>query len=255
MINKIDLIPIIIIFTIVIVFLYFKIRNDRKLNNEKLNNKVNKLLEETTINKENNQEVEKFIVADAREIHQYEQLRDTVKQLPDDFTNDRLNHPDTEDKVDYDKKNKENDFSIQVIHGEPTEANVQQNEKSYINTLDFGWDAPFPVVGCANSSIEKRYKTGPQKTLPYEVACGFPNKITAENFYKTHYLGRTIPLEDYAVRGANYADYSDSVIPTKLNVRILSQNTKGLPPSETKYKNIPVGYNYGFHNTPAMRLP
>jgi len=61
-------------------------------------------------------------------------------------------------------------------------------------------------------------------------------------------------LEDDEVKGANYLEYEKWPRPQKSNVRILSQNTKGLPPSEMIYKNIPVGANYAF-NTPVLPMP
>ncbi len=60
-------------------------------------------------------------------------------------------------------------------------------------------------------------------------------------------------LEDPNVRGYNYNEYSDFATPTQ-HIRIISQNTKGLPPNQMIYKNIPTGYNYAFHQTPAMRI-
>ena len=72
---------------------------------------------------------------------------------------------------------------------------------------------------------------------------------------KTHYQAQIARLEDYAVRGSNYMEFSDYIHPTKSNIRILSQNTKGLPPKDVEYRNIPTGRNYGFHNTPSMRMP
>ena len=201
----------------------------------------------------NNKKKEGFIVSDAQEINNYKALKQEVMKQPDNFNKEDLNS-DTK-KIEYDNK-KEDDYQIMVVHGEPkSKAGKLEFEKSFITAKDFGYDNPFPLTSCANSSVDSRFKTGPKRLLPRDISCGFPNKLTAENYYKTHYQAEIAHLEDYAVRGANYMEFSDYVHPTKSNIRILSQNTKGLPPKEMMYKNIPTGYNYGFHNTPAMRLP
>ena len=93
----------------------------------------------------------------------------------------------------------------------------------------------------------------PKQIIRNKNSCDLQNKFTDGHFYKT-FLAETIPLEDYAVRGSNYMEYTDFVQPTKLNVRLLSQNTKGLPPREIEYKNIPTSNGYAFNNTPAMRM-
>lgn len=128
-------------------------------------------------------------------------------------------------------------------------------QRDYITKTDFGWDQQFPVVSCSNSSINERLQTGEKQLLPSRIACNKPNKLTAENYYKTHFMAMPIPLTDYGTKGHNYDAYSQYIHPTKLNHRILSQNTKTLPDSELKVQNIPVGFNYAFHNTPALQMP
>ena len=93
--------------------------------------------------------------------------------------------------------------------------------------------------------------------MPNQIGCGHPNKLTAENYYKTHYKIPVIPIEDYKIKGFNYGDYSDYPTPYQVRqMRILSQNTKGLPADQAKNKNIPTGYNYAFHhNTPVLPMP
>lgn len=58
-------------------------------------------------------------------------------------------------------------------------------------------------------------------------------------------------LEDPCTRGANYNEYSNFASPTA-HIRILSQNTKGLPPDQMMYKNIPTASNFAFHNSPSF---
>jgi len=215
---------------------------------DKVDNKVDNIVDD-----KDNEQVEKFIVSDAQNINNYIDIKN--KTLKEDPNQNKIDNPPTGTTVDYDKPKIDDDFYIGVIHGEPRQLTEKLNKNKYLTSADFGWDAPFPTVSCANSSINDRFKTGPKQLLPSQISCGYPNKLTAENYYKTHYRAQVIPLEDYLVRGANYEEYSDSVHPTKTNVRILSLNTKGLPPDQTKYKNIPIGTNFAFHNTPAMRMP
>lgn len=128
-------------------------------------------------------------------------------------------------------------------------------QRGFVTSADFGWSQPTPVVSCANSSIDSKYKLKPKNILPYQISCGMPNKLTAENWYKTHFDGLVANLEEYGLRGSNYDSYSGFTQPSKLAIRILSRNTKGLPEDETRYRNIPSGFNYAFHNTPAMAMP
>jgi hypothetical protein len=79
------------------------------------------------------------------------------------------------------------------------------------------------------------------------------DKINNHTYKTIHFLGQTIPIDDATTKGYNYWQYSDDINPNAIRYqRILSQNTKGLPPEDTRYKNIPVGWNYAFHNTPAF---
>ena len=271
--NKFDISIIITFFLILATLAFLKLKNaicddnlDQQINsilksnNDNIPSQISNKIESQTSNKIESQTSNKietkenFIVADAQDFHNYDKLRDKVMKQDDNFDKERIVSPPDDKKVDYDKEKDNNEYSIKVVHGEPKRVDDTKKEKSFITAHDFGWDAPFPTVSCSNSSIDDRYKTGPKKLMPYEISCGYANKLTAENFYKTHFLAQAIPLEDYVVRGANYMEYTDFVHPTKLNVRLLSQNTKGLPPEQTKYRNIPTGINFAFHNTPAMRM-
>jgi hypothetical protein len=199
------------------------------------NNNIDKQIDEI-LNKES------FIVADAQDFHNYDKLRDKVlKESPtfDDPPSDR----------------KDDEFSMQMTYGVPKKVDIRPHPRSFVTAADYGWDAPFPTVSCSNSSIDDRYKTGPKQIIPNQIACGSPDKLTAENYYKTHFQAPVAYLNDNMVRGWNYEIYSSFIHPTKSNIRILSQNTKGLPPNETKYRNIPSGANYAFHNTPSMPMP
>lgn len=153
------------------------------------------------------------------------------------------------------KGDKDDNFTMMVVHGEPKPVPIKKHPRNYICASDYGWESPFPTVSCSNSSIDSRFKTGPKQIIPGHIACGSPDCLTAENYYRTHFEAPIARLEDYRVRGWNYMDFSSNPHPTKANIRILSQNTKGLPPKETQYRNIPSGWNYAFHNTPAMNLP
>lgn len=93
-------------------------------------------------------------------------------------------------------------------------------------------------------SIDDKFKTESDK-IPCEDLQGSPS----------HYKPQAVSSEDYNVIGFNYMNYTDFIHPTKINIRLLSQNTKGLPPDQNKYKNIPTGSNYAFPNSPAIVKP
>lgn len=248
MIAKVDLLIIIILLITVISLIYFKVMNKIEEHANFIENKI-----DNKINLQN-KNIEKFIVADAQDFHNYNQHKEDVKDLRNNLVDDRMKNPDTDETVNYDKALDDDFYMGMTYYKKPWKYRTFPSKK-FLNASDFGWDRPFQTVSCANSSIQNRYTTGPKKLMPFQIACEKPNKLTAENYYRTHYQAQPIPIEDMAVRGANYNDYSDYVHPTKSDIKILSYNTKGLPPDATKYKNIPIGYNYAFHNTPAMRMP
>jgi hypothetical protein len=231
---------------------------------------------------------EQFTVSDAQEGYKYKEIKEEILEEPDSFINlpdkvsdennnaviqnndqivitnttntDTNTNINTNTNTDINKpkfEEKKPDLTIMVTDDPPLEKYRKARlEKAYITAGDFGWDGPPLAVSCANSSIAEQYKSGNKKLLPNQVGCGHPNKLTAENYYKTHYKMQIVPIEDYVVRGANYLEYADYPTPYQTrNMRILSQNTKGLPVEQTKFKNIPIAYNYAFHNTPAMPMP
>lgn len=221
---------------------------------------------------------ENFIVADAEDISHYSALRAETEALSNNFDKSTLANPgpaqtvdyDTNpndpvgvavnspssESVDYDKTPNDPEGVKVVIGGRPKLVPAKLEPKSFVSSNEFGWDAPWPIVSCANSSISSRFKSGPKQLLPYQLSCPTANKISAENYYKTHFQAMPIGLNDIAVRGANYMDYNKFPNPVKMvsQTRILSQNTKGLPESQTQYKNIPVGHNYAFGG-PVMGMP
>ena len=131
------------------------------------------------------------------------------------------------DKVDYDHDKDEKDFYVGMTYDfKPIRASKrkdERNKKLYVSSLDFGWESPRQYVSCANSSIAQQFKTGEKSLMPYQIDCTRPNRITAENYYKTHYKAQVIPIEDERVRGHNYMEYSSWVQPSKIDFRILSQ--------------------------------
>jgi len=205
-----------------------------------------------------NCKAEKFIVSDAQDFHNYEKHRDDTIKEPNTFDYEKIDTPLEKDKIDYDDDKDERNFYIGMTYDfKPIQAKKKRDEKDkklYFSSADFGWEAPRQIVSCANSSISQQFMGGEKSLMPNQIDCTRPNKLTAENYYKVHHKIPVIPLEDQAVRGYNYMDFSNWVEPSKIDYRILSQSTKGLPLSE-KYKNIPVGFEYGFHNTPAVRMP
>lgn len=247
--NSIDITVIILFIIILATFGYFKLKNSL-VDNDNINDRVKEIL--------NKPESEPFIVADAQDFHNYDKLKSEVLKESDKFddkpvkqNNDKCN--DTED-----------DFSVMVVNNAlPQLPPLSKPEKRAMCPNDFGWDPSYPVMSCSNSSIANSCKTIPQRVLPYPISCQCPNILTGENYYKSHLYGQCakVKVDDYYVKGANYPEYSDYISPEKSNIRILSQNTKGLPPDQMKYRNIPQGSNYVFdHWTqnisgPVMRLP
>lgn len=210
------------------------------------------------IKMKDNKNIEHFIVADANDLNLYEEnKKKMIEQTKNTLSDEKINNPNKENIVNYNDDKANSGFYIGMQYEfEPLKGKKgEKMKKIYVTDNDFGWDAPSKGVGCANSSISQQYKTGNKSLLPNQIDCRRPNKLTAENYYKTHYKKQVIPIEDYRVRGYNYQDFTDKVQPGKLDIRILSQSTKGLPREETKFRNIPVAMNYGFHNTPALPMP
>jgi len=200
--------------------------------------------------------VENFIVSDAQDIHNYRDYRNDILHLKNYFDKEDLDNPSKERTLDYDQDYGDSgDFSVMVVHGKPP-VKKDLNKQAYLSSTDFGWDSPRQFVSCSNGSINDIFTGGPKKLLPNQLSCKSPNKLTAENYYKTVYEKQIIPIEDQLIRGYNYQTYSNFMNPYQIRYdRILSQNTKGLPSSETVYKNLPAGFNYAFHNTPVMKMP
>jgi len=204
---------------------------------------------------------EKFIVSDAQEFNNYNEFKNKMLKEPDTFIKEDIENPESKNIVDPDtKKDDALDYTIQMkyvdhINAKPQKDIKEKDKKAYVTASDFGLEAPRQVVSCANSSISQKWRTGKNSILPYKIYCEGPNKIQADDYYKTHYKAQIIPIEDHLVRGHNYGDYSNWVSPYNMEIRILSQATKGINPKNNKYKNLPTAINYAFHNTPAMRMP
>jgi len=204
-------------------------------NNDDLDKQVDEILNEK----------EKFIVSDADDIHNYREIWAEEMKEKDSF-------PDQEIKY---KPVPAYDYTLQYVEdGIPIHLANNEEPKKIITPNEYSWIAPQPAVSCANSSINNRFLTGKTRILPYQIACGYPNKISYENYYKGNFMAWPAKLEDDEVKGSNYLEYERWPRPQKSNIRILSQNTKGLPPNEMMYKNIPVGSNYAF-NIPILPMP
>lgn len=168
---------------------------------------------------------EPFIVADANDTANYEKLKDSAIN-----ENDPINNVST------------NDISNNI---------KKSNSKEYISSLDFGMQFPDDIMACANTSINYKFIAKGTKLLPNQISCDKPNKIQAEEYYRTKYNKEVIPLEDRITRGYNYDQYSNSPSPYAIDDLILTRATKGVNDVD---KNIPNGFNFAFHNTPAMRM-
>ena len=234
----------------------------KKLQYDKFNNEIIRILKPYQ---------EPFIVADAQDFTSYQKFK---KDTEDSYFDGQKLDLAIKTEQDYSDQtvpysmDSHNLLKSVIINGESVDVstvtdtidktgiNYDQDanlKKTQVTGDAFGYNPPSPVVSCANSSIDAKFKNGLKNPLPYSIACGEPNYLTAENYYKT-FSRIPVYLEDYAVRGANYMDFTDYIHPTKLNTRILSQNTKGLPERETLFQNIPSGSNYAFPASPAMRV-
>jgi hypothetical protein len=238
---------------------------------DKSKNKIDAMIKDTRIKdisnnssnvkniKTTDKVVEKFIVADANDFHNYDKHKKEALKESNTFDDEKIDNPLEKDKVDYDVDKDDKDFYIGMQYdfkpkkGTAAKKKDKKDKKLYFSNADFGWESPKQTVSCANSSISQQYKTGDKSLKPYQIDCNKPNLLTAENYWKTEHKIPIIPLEDHMVLGANYMDYTNWVEPTKIDFRLLSQTTKGLPENE-RHKSIPVGFSYGFHNTPAMRM-
>jgi hypothetical protein len=243
--HKLDIIMIIMFIIILATFGFFNLKNNLD-NNDAVNRKINEIL-----NKE-----EPFIVADAEDFHNYatikaEQLKEPAKFEDEEQCEKKCNKRPKKPKEEC------HDFSVKVVEdGLPRRLPSPRPEKQFMCPNDFGWEPSFPMISCSNSALNHECRTIPKKVLPYDINCDCPNVFTGENYFKSQlYGGECVKLSDYNIRGANYPIYSDYVSPERSNIRILSQNTKGLPKDQMKIKNIPTGYNYAFLNAPILPLP
>ena len=216
-------------------FGYFKLKNSLS-DNDIINIQIREILSKPE---------EPFIVADAQDLHNYDKLKKEVLKEPNKFENKPVKQIENNTKCDND-----NDFSVMVVNNVlPEPPSLLKSDKKTMCPDDFGWNPSYPIMSCSNSSINNPCKIvpSPQQVLPHQIECGCPNVLTGENYYKSHLYGKCVKVGNYYVKGANYPDYSDYVSPEKSNIRLLSQNTKGLPPDQMKVRNIPQGSNYAFN--------
>nr|QBK88943.1 MAG: hypothetical protein LCMiAC02_00360 [Mimivirus LCMiAC02] len=182
---------------------------------------------------------------------------------------DKLNVP-----LHHASKNKEINTHPRIIYSDKQEGDKQQLEgKKYITSQDFGFEAPRQHVGCANSSLGQQWRKDKKNLIPYFMPCHKPNFLTSENYHKTRGKKDIAPIEDYHIRGFNYADFMNKPTPYTIDMRILSHRVSGLPTDKanriyipTKFSRvllpgvikkvptyIPQGYNV--HNAPVVKLP
>lgn len=126
-------------------------------------------------------------------------------------------------------------------------------QTGYITSNDFGLQPSSYFVSCANSSINDKFVNNGIPIIANDIGCNKPNGLTAENYYKTFYRKQVVPIEDYKIKGYNYSDFNEFISPYRMSgLRILSNNTKGLPPDAMNNKHLPEGSNYAFPNTPSL---
>lgn len=269
MYSKIDLFFIILFIIVISIIIGLNIVNviDKKISNVSVNippinpNITIKMCDgKVSTNVEGSDKHEHFIVSDAQELPRYSYLRNRIANEKNNFEKDTLEDPKTaDDAVDYDDTDKD-EFNVMVINADQHQVDpvkvYDKVDRPYITPVDYGWESPRQFISCANASIADKFRFGPKSLRPNQISCGGPNKLTAENYYKSHFKPHVLSMEDTHVRGYNYNEYSDFPTPVQVrSMRILSQNTKGLPQIETRTRNLPIGSNYAFHNTPAMPMP
>lgn len=233
---------------------------------------------------DNKKNIEGFIVADAQDFEDYYKWRRKTTSLSDSFIESDAKAPHPDRIVDYDDNvHAGDDFHVMVVNGEP-KVDRSKEKRKYITRSDFGFNGFREHVSCANASINEQYQFGNKSLLPSQLPCDQPNKLTAENYYKTQYKPIAIPMEDTAIRGSNVEDYINFISPEEVRgLRILSRNTKGLPGSEEggegkgggnivgndngfafghqdglsarKRRGIPTAFNAFSHNSPALPMP
>lgn len=266
--NKIDIIALIlsVIITSIVLGLNIVSAIDKKINNISVNIPqiklpdqnivfhVNKDMEDNiticpSINKHENNassnEKETFIVADAQNFQEYDDIK---KRNDGELDDHEIDNPEIMNIVDYNA----DDYVIQTSYNDEKKE-MGRNKDYYITPADFGFEGPQRFTSCANSSIAEKWKFSDKSLMPNQIACGSPNKIQASDYWKIHYKPHVLPLEDYKVRGYNYMDYSNKVQPYNIDFKILSQASKGIYPKDSRLRNIPTSSNYAFHDSPAMR--
>lgn len=179
---------------------------------------------------------ENFTVSDAQDVNNYPELR--------------------QEALKYDPNNAP---EIKVVSlPESKIYNPPEEDRNYVCNSDFGFRAPSQHVSCSNASISDKFTYGKEPIIPNQIACGSPNKLTAENYYKT-FDPRLIPMDPMHVKGYNYMAFDQNPSPyIASTMRILSTNTKGLPSEALISKNIPVGHNAALPPTtygPMVGMP
>jgi len=227
-----------------------------------------------------NKKNEKFIVADAQDIHNYDNLREKVLEK-DNFFNSQLTDPDKETIIKYNDniknilepsrgrkelldKHPYFRHSYDKYPYEKYSYNLNRLDKYFNNKYPYdkyneyynlikeddrnfseNYDLQFVSNKCENDSINDKYKRKKSNFVVYN-----PDD---SNFKLSHYKRPnatfSTPMELTDIKGYNYMSYDSSIHPSRINKRILTINSKGLSDRE---KNIPNGQGYAFHDSPAF---
>lgn len=70
-------------------------------------------------------------------------------------------------------------------------------------------------------------------------------------FYKNNQVWKML-LHDPIMRGSNYSEYSNFVTPNQIENKITKEKQKGHEPG-AQGKNIPIGHNFAFNDSPAQK--
>lgn len=212
------------------------------------------------LHEDNNFEL--FTTDDANDIHHYDVLQNNNQKYYDDkfddnieknsnnsdslFTNEISNEQVTIDNVDYDS------YKNQTVGGKNNKSKTNIDENRYVSNIDYLRHDNKIKVSCNNKSISNKHK--PVK-IPKRDSCDQPNKLTAENYYKTYYTGQKIPMGISEYEAHNYDKFENYAVPEQIStLRILTRASKGV---NKDGKNIPVASNYKFptfYNTNILEM-
>lgn len=167
-----------------------------------------------------NKSSEKFTVADANDFKNYPKLLAEAREETNTFEDDTINFKGT--------------TFVPPTYTSPLDVKI--NTKA---------------IKCQNHSIANKWKSNKTSLTANRRFCQTED-IIPRLYYKKYFQPQIAQLDDPIMQGYNYMDFSDNVSPVNsAKLRLISPTTGGLPKKDNQYKNIPIGSNYAFNNSPA----